>query len=192
MDVSTLLADPAAYNRKLIEVSGIVSHGFENFSLSDPGCVEPLGVWLEYGGTADSGTVYCCGAIASRTREAPLMVDGIRVPLNRDATFRRFDARIQRDGDVSFRATLIGAWRASRDAVSGRPMLAAAWGFACGLGYASFFSQLVERGTDPSGLASSTMVIIKGCMLAVGIAALIATVRSKSAAVSGGSPEITG
>lgn len=37
---------------------------------------------------------------------------------------------------------IYGAYRVGRDARSGQPFLAAGWGFACGLGYASFFSQL--------------------------------------------------
>ena len=76
---------------------------------------------------------------------------------------------------------LYGAWRVSRDAGSGRPVLAAAWGFACGLGYASFFSQMgALNAMDPSGLTPTTMVFVKGAMLTLGIAALVATVRSAS------------
>jgi hypothetical protein len=71
---------------------------------------------------------------------------------------------------------LYGAWRTRRDIAGGRPMLAAAWGFACGLGYASFVSQLAALDRpDPSGVPSGTVVIIKGMMLAVAIAALVVT-----------------
>src|SRR5438270_164654 len=35
-----------------------------------------------------------------------------------------------------------GAWRSARDERRGHHYLAAAWGFACGLGYASFFGHL--------------------------------------------------
>jgi hypothetical protein len=88
---------------------------------------------------------------------------------------------------------LYGAWRVSRDAVSGRPILAAAWGFACGLGYASFFSQLdALNATDPSGLTPATVVIIKGSMLVVGIAALVATVKSAPPTVERARAQITG
>jgi hypothetical protein len=106
--VCTLLANRAAYNQKLIEVTGVVSHGFERFVFSDPACAERLGIWLEYGGTVGSGTVYCCGISADRTRETPLVVEGIGVPLSQDATFRRFDARIRTGEEANFRATVVG------------------------------------------------------------------------------------
>jgi hypothetical protein len=35
-------------------------------------------------------------------------------------------------------ALLFAAWQAGRDNPSGRPWLAAAWAFACGIGYSSF------------------------------------------------------
>jgi hypothetical protein len=57
-----LSKDPAAFNHQLIEVTAFVSHGFENFTLYDPLCSGWPGVWLEYGGTAASGTMYCCGS----------------------------------------------------------------------------------------------------------------------------------
>lgn len=108
VSVCSLQASPAAYNHKLIEVSGVVSHGFEQFLLSDSQCAQRLGVWLEYGGSATSGTVYCCGVTADRTRPAPLVVEGISVPLVQDAIFRRFDARIQSSRDVAVHARLLG------------------------------------------------------------------------------------
>jgi len=40
ISLCALHADPAAHNHKLIEVRGTVSHGFEDFTLSDPGCGE--------------------------------------------------------------------------------------------------------------------------------------------------------
>src|SRR2546423_8120550 len=67
-----LKSDPAKYNHKLIKVTGFISHGFEVFSISDPDCPAWPGVWLEYGGTRASGTVYCCGVPAIRTRPKPL------------------------------------------------------------------------------------------------------------------------
>ena len=44
---------------------------------------------------------------------------------------------------------------------NGVPALAAAWGFACGMGYESFFGQLAELSqSDPSGIQSSIVVSI--------------------------------
>jgi hypothetical protein len=106
VSVCALQADPAAYNHKLIDVRAVVSHGFERFTLSDPRCEHSSGIWLEYGGLVDSDTVYCCGVKAPRT--AALVVEGIATRLIDDALFRRFDARVRRHGDVSFRSHLIG------------------------------------------------------------------------------------
>lgn len=101
-----LQADPAKYNHKLIEVRAVVSHGLNDFTLSDPRCQLPSGIWLEYGGRVDSETVYCCGVKAART--APLVVEGLETRLIENALFRRFDARVRTQGDVRFRAQLIG------------------------------------------------------------------------------------
>ena len=102
-----LQADPAAYNHKMIDIRAVVSHGFEDFTLSDPRCRRPLGIWLEYGGQVDSETEYCCGVKAGPRTKA-LAVEGITTRLIDDALFRRFDAQVRSRGDVSFRARLIG------------------------------------------------------------------------------------
>jgi hypothetical protein len=43
-----------------------------------------------------------------------------------------------------------GAWMSARDERRGRPYLAAAWGFACGQGYASFFGHLQQALFEPA------------------------------------------
>jgi hypothetical protein len=108
VSVCTLQADPAAYNHKMIEVRGVVSHGYEDFTLSDPRCEPRSGIWLEYGGLVDSETIYCCGVKAGTPRATALVVEGIATRLIDDALFRRFDARVRTHGDVKFRAHLIG------------------------------------------------------------------------------------
>jgi len=72
--VCELKSDPAAYNHKLVEVTGFVSHAFEDFTIFDPTCPSWPGVWLEYGGKAKSGTMYCCGVTADRHRPKELKV----------------------------------------------------------------------------------------------------------------------
>jgi hypothetical protein len=119
VEVCELQANPATYDHKLIEVTGVVSHGFEKFSLSDARCAQRLGVWLEYGGTARSGTVYCCGVTADRTRPEALVVEGISVPLIDDAIFRQFDTRIQSGRELVLHATLVGRFFAGRQERSG-------------------------------------------------------------------------
>ena len=71
-------------------------------------------------------------------------------------------------------------WRTGHDAVAGRPWLAAAWGFACGMAYMSFFGTLMELSQpDPSGVSTVTVAAIKALMLAVALAALAGALRSK-------------
>jgi hypothetical protein len=107
VSLCALQADPAAHNHKMIDVRGVVSHGFEDFTLSDPRCDDQLGIWLEYGGMVNSETVYCCG-VKGGPRTKALAVEGIATRLIDDALFRRFDARVRSRGDVRFRARLIG------------------------------------------------------------------------------------
>ena len=76
-----LKADPSTYDHRLVEVSGFVSHGMEDFSLIDPSCLSGTGLWLEYGGTVGSGTTYCCGVSADRRRPKPPTVEGVRLRL---------------------------------------------------------------------------------------------------------------
>ena len=112
VSICRLQADPAAFNHKLIEVTGFVSHGFEDFGLFDPNCTardeSGTSVWLEYGGTASSNTMYCCGVTPSHTRPKPLVVEKIPVTLLDDQTFRQFDKMIQRPRGSVVRATIIG------------------------------------------------------------------------------------
>src|SRR5262245_930814 len=71
---------------------------------------------------------------------------------------------------------LYGAWRTRHDVARGMPALTAAWGFACGMGYSSFFAQLLDplnRPLDVSGVSTATAVTIKGIALAFGVFGLI-------------------
>jgi hypothetical protein len=97
--VCQVKTNPAEYNHQLIEVTGFVSHGFEDFTIFDPTCSSYPNIWLEYGGTAASGTMYCCGVTADRSRPQQIVVKGISVPLIQDDKFRNFDNLIQRPPD---------------------------------------------------------------------------------------------
>jgi len=71
---------------------------------------------------------------------------------------------------------LLGAWRVGKDVQSGRPFLAAAWGFFCGMAYVSFFSQLedIRLGiADPAPISSGEVAAIKGVGWAIGMTCLI-------------------
>ena len=75
---------------------------------------------------------------------------------------------------------LYGAWRVSKDTRAGRRFLAAAWGFFCGMAYISFFVQLhhLRMGdADPAPISSGWVAIIKGVGLALGVIALVASLR---------------
>jgi hypothetical protein len=141
VDVCRLQANPAAYNRKLIEVSGLVLHGFEQFSMSDSQCLQKLGIWLEYGGSVNSETVFCCGPRAGTPRGRTLIVEGMTLPLVDDALFRRFDDRIRKSlkaTEVKFPAKLPGHFFAGtkQQAADGREY----WG---GYGHLGCCSMLV-------------------------------------------------
>jgi len=108
IDVCKLKSDPAAYNHKLVQVTGFISHGFEDFTLFDPSCSSWPPVWLEYGGTAASGTMYCCGVTNARTRPKQLVIEKITISLVDDERFREFDKLIQRKYDLVVHATVVG------------------------------------------------------------------------------------
>jgi hypothetical protein len=75
---------------------------------------------------------------------------------------------------------LYGAWRVGKDARSGQRFLAAAWAFMCGMAYLSFFGQLHRLSIgeiDPAPIPSAWVAAIKGFGLALGVIALIMTLR---------------
>jgi hypothetical protein len=105
-----LTKDPAAYNHRLLKMTGFITHGFEDFSLFDPACssVDSNPVWIEYGGRRSSPTVYCCGAAPSARRPEALVVEDIPTPVIEDERFREFDRLIRRHPDTVARATIVG------------------------------------------------------------------------------------
>ena len=108
VSVCQLKADPAAYNRKLVEVTAFVSHGFEDFAIFDTACHTWPDIWLEYGGTTASPTMYCCGVTPSNKRSKPLVIDNIQVNLTDDQQFKKFDTLINSRPDTLAHATLVG------------------------------------------------------------------------------------
>src|SRR5258708_666505 len=91
VSVCQLKSDPPANNHKLVKVTGLVSHGFEDFTLQDSACPAASEVWLEYGGRVSPGTIYCCPGSPERSRPKELVVDGIKIPLVKDQLFQKFD-----------------------------------------------------------------------------------------------------
>jgi hypothetical protein len=95
VSICQLKKNPDVYNQKLVEVVGFVSHDFEDFSLFDPECPSRYDIWLEYGGLAASGTIYCCGGAGERNRPKPLVVEGIEIRLIDNDRFQEFDRLVQ-------------------------------------------------------------------------------------------------
>lgn len=113
VSICQLAADPARFNHKLIEVTGLMKDGFEDFSLFDPECAHGS-VWLDYGGEAASGTVYCWPGCPDRTREKPLVIENIEIPLVDDEQFRSFDRLIHARPDTVVHATIVGRFFSGR------------------------------------------------------------------------------
>ena len=111
--VCQIKSNPAAFDAKLVQVTAFASHGFENFTLLDPNCQAWPEIWLEYGGTTASGTVYCCDAPKSRRRSKPIEMEVLTIPLVDDKPFRDFDRLIQRPPDAIAHATLVGRFFAA-------------------------------------------------------------------------------
>ena len=88
------------------------------------------------------------------------VVGGILAPaletIRRWSTWKQSPANLF-DDYILGALLLYGAWRVSKDIRSGQRFLVAAWGFACGLGYYSFFGQLkdLQQGQpDPAAIGS--------------------------------------
>lgn len=130
-----LKQEPAAWNHKLVEVTGFVTHAARNFTIYDATCPTWPAIWLEYGGSINSGTVACCKSLADRQRRQPLQIEGIPLPLTDNQLFQDFDRAIQppfpegQAGAVEH-ATIVGTFFAGQQIqnAAGQPY----WG---GFGY---------------------------------------------------------
>lgn len=117
--VCQLKKDPSAYNHKLLEVTGFVTHAARNFTIYDPTCPSWPAIWLEYGGSINSGTIACCKSLNDRHRSQPLAIENIVLPLLDNQLFQEFDKAIQppfrtgQSGAVEH-ATLIGTFFAGQ------------------------------------------------------------------------------
>jgi hypothetical protein len=145
-----LKKDPPTYNHKLVEITGFIVHASHNFTIYDPDCPSFPAIWLEYGGTINSGTVNCCKTLADRRRAQELMVDGISVPLTVNPQFEAFDKAIQpplrpgQSGAVEH-ATLVGTFFAGQQMQD--PDNGHYWG---GYGYMGCCSMLaIQEVKDP-------------------------------------------
>jgi hypothetical protein len=121
-------AHPENFLHKLIEITVTASHGFEDSMVEDSRCPWPnagSGVWMEYGGTRSTNTMYCCGLSPKPERDKPLVVDGMSLELVDDETFKEFDKQLhpkhtkpQRDSDKVI-ATMRGRIFARYEGIGG-------------------------------------------------------------------------
>jgi hypothetical protein len=89
VNVCDLKKDPEAYNHKLVQVQGKVSHEFEDFSVHDAGCPDFKNtLWLMYGGNTPNDVTYCCGVTVGSKNQ--VNIEGIDVPLRQDPPLERF------------------------------------------------------------------------------------------------------
>jgi len=118
-----LANDPAAYNRGLLRLTAFVTHGFEDFALTQPDCSIPPGrfsPWIMYGGRAESNTIYCCpGEGGVKTRSEPLEVEGFQIPLIDDDEFRNFTHLLKNEWSTVVRVTVIGRFFSGKKETSG-------------------------------------------------------------------------
>src|ERR1700728_1361005 len=73
--VCQLKKDPTAWNHTVLEVTGFVTHAARNFTVYAPTCPTWPAIWLEYGGSINSGAVYCCKTLNDRHRAQPLTIE---------------------------------------------------------------------------------------------------------------------
>lgn len=111
------------------------------------------------------------------------IVGGILAPLletiRRWSTWQQSPANLF-DDYIMGAFLLYAAWRMGKDIRSGQRFLIAAWAFACGLGYYSFFGQLdsLRLGQrDPASIASGWVLLIKGIAWSLAIIALAVSLR---------------
>jgi len=89
---------PEKFEHVYVEFTAIATHGFEDSMVESHDCIWAVngnpGVWMEFGGTVGTETMYCCGTAAKPARPEELKIDGIDLPLVDDDIFRTFNARL--------------------------------------------------------------------------------------------------
>jgi hypothetical protein len=139
-----IIANPPAFNHKLVKLTGTVYQGMEKFSLSVASCEAEkvgnwTGIWVEYGGLVRTGAKYCCGIPLDRDRPTELEIEGVPTSLVENDLFRAFDSRVQLKGHAS--ATFIGRYFSGKKDWSHRGS-EYMWG---GFGHMGMYSLLVVQ-----------------------------------------------
>jgi hypothetical protein len=147
-----IIANPAAFNHKLVKLTGTVYQSMEKFSLSVTSCgAEKVGnwtgIWVEYGGLVRTGAKYCCGIPLDRDRSTELEIEGVQTSLVENDQFRAFDSRVKSKGHA--RATFIGRYFSGKKDWSHRGS-EYMWG---GFGHMGMYSLLVIQEVKRSVLS---------------------------------------
>lgn len=109
--ICELTRNASSYESVRVQVTGMASRSFENFTISDAGCPNNTGygVWLEYGGKLSSESIFCCpGAGGVKVRSTPLTINGIETVIVKNRQFDRFRRLVHRKPSGAATATLIG------------------------------------------------------------------------------------
>jgi len=141
--VCQVYAEPKHYDHKLLRISGTMSHGFEGFVLSDDKCIGE-GIWLEYGGSIGSGTVFAGEPSSERARSQSLVIEGVPTSMVYDHEFRKFDGLIRRKRNVEARVSIEGRFFSGELLQLNAP-------FYGGYGHLYMFSLLVIQRVVNSG-----------------------------------------
>jgi hypothetical protein len=134
--ICELLSDPPKYDHALVKITGIMSHGFEDFTFADEACPKES-IWLEYGGLRGSGTIFAGNPSSARKRAHKLEVEGIQTSLIEDKKFEALDRKVRLKRAIQTDATLIGRYYAG-ELVNGQ-----FGSFQVGYGHLGMFSLLI-------------------------------------------------
>lgn len=122
--ICAIKGSPSIFNGRLVEVSGYATHGADNSMFEDPTCFwskDNPGIWMEYGGT--TGTPKTKSSTPANAVDPRIMVvQGIGVVLNHNATFDQFDKLLHSvpGKDVSVRATVRARFFVTPEMVDGK------------------------------------------------------------------------
>jgi hypothetical protein len=109
-----LAKNPAAYDHQLIRITALARHGFEDFTLSEPDCPDSpqnFSLWVTYGGSIKSNTIYCCPGEGGReARSAPLVLEGVQLPLIADIVFQQFADLLNKKRQLTVRVRAEGTF----------------------------------------------------------------------------------
>lgn len=110
-----VVADPSAFNHKLIKLTGDVTHGFKQLTIAANDCKTNLtAIWLEYGGQLKAPSVYDPKDVDGK-RDQRLVVEGIKTNLVNNPLFLKFDKMIAEwSYESHIKVTLIGRYFAGR------------------------------------------------------------------------------